>query len=197
MSYKCYNFFLSVVRAKVLSRPSPADMPNTVNNFPWKPYQVYKLRILDTFKGGEHVQKNKIPYSRSFSFVNLYTPSSGVSSRVHLDLNDEYLVFGKIMAGNLYTSLCDWRQKWLYATVEQRKGVELQYSKGCRCAIGLSFCFNKNCPKQLTGCDGFDQSFKCRAKYGWCEMNIGGQTCSWQAGRGFQQCKNIYQRFFP
>ncbi|KAL9973188.1 hypothetical protein ACROYT_G019606 [Oculina patagonica] len=185
-----------VIRAKVLSRPTAADMPNSVNNMPWKPYQVYKLRILATFKGREHVQKNLIP-SRSFYFVNLYTPSNGVSSRVPLVPGVEYLLSGKIVNGYLYTSFCNWRQKWADVTYEQSTGVQMQYSRGCRCSIGFSFCFTKDCPKLLTGCDGFDPSAECRAKYDRCAINIGGQNCGWQVNSRFEQCTKISKRFFP
>lgn len=161
---------------------------------PWKPYQVYKLRIVTVFKGREHVQKNLIP-SGSFYYVNLYTPNFGMSSRVLLDPRMEYLLSGRIMAGQLYASFCNWRQKWEDATDEQKEGVQLKYSKGCRCSIGFSFCFTKDCPKP--GCDGFDPSFNCRAKYDRCEINIGGQKCSWRGSRRFEQCTKISQRFFP
>ena len=193
MSYKCYNFFLSVVRAKILSsRPKAAYMPNSGNKLL---HQVYKLRILDTFKGLEHVQRNNLISSESLYFVNLFTPSFGMSPYVRLEPDDEYLLFGEIIEGHLYTSFCDWRQKWANVTLEQREGVQTQYSKGCPCKIG--FCFAQGCSKRLTGCDGFDRSFKCRAKYGRCEMKIGGQKCSWRASWRFKQCTKIYQRFFP
>ena len=163
-------------------------------------YHVYQLRILAIFKGRGHVLKNQIP-AESFYFVNLYTPLSHVSSAVRLVPKSEYLLSGKVEAGYLYTSFCNWRQNWAAVTSEQLEGVRTQYSKGCQCLIGLSLCFTKDCPRLLKGCDRFpDPNFDCRAKFDRCETNIGGHSCSWlsskRSGR-FQQCVKISQRFFP
>lgn len=175
-------------------------MPNSANNYGTNPtlkYQVYKLRILATYKGRQHVQKNLIP-AESFYYVNLYVPSPSNSGTVRLDPGSEYLLSGTIVAGHLFTSFCDWRQRWAAVTSEQFEGVRTRYSKGCQCLIGLSFCFTKDC---LRGCDGFpDPNYECRAKFDRCEINIGGNSCSWlsrrRSGR-FQQCVKISQRFFP
>lgn len=163
-------------------------------------YHVYQLRILEIFKGRDHVQKNLIP-AKGFNFVNLYTPSPGVSAAAGLVPNSEYLLSGRVEAGYLYTSFCNWRQRWAAVTSEQLEGVRTQYSKGCQCLIGFSFCFTKDCPRLLKGCDGFpDSNFDCRAKFDRCEINFGGNSCSWLSSkrRGrFQQCVKISQRFFP
>ena len=175
-------------------------MPNSGRKPPIK-YHVYQLRILAIFKGRDHVQKNLIPAKSFNGLVNLYTPSSRVSSAVRLAPKSEYLLSGKVEAGYLYTSFCDWRQRWTDVTSEQLEGVRTQYGKGCQCLIGFSFCFTKDCPRLLKGCDGFpDPNFDCRAKFDRCETNIGGSSCSWlsnkQSGR-FQQCVKISKRFFP
>jgi len=165
-------------------------------------YQVYQLRILEIFKGRNHVQKNLIP-AEGFNFVNLYTPSPLVSTAGDLDPNTEYLLFGRVEGGYLYTSVCQWRQSWTTVTSEQREGVRTQYSKGCQCLIGFSYCFHKNCPRLLKGCDGFEfpgPTYDCRAKFDRCEINFGGNSCSWLSSkrRGrFQQCVKLSQRFFP
>ena len=177
------------MRAEVLYGPVYDYMPNSGLK-PSSRYHVYQLRILETFIGRDHVQKNLIT-ARGLSFVNLYTPLPRVSSNMRLYRNTEYLLSGKVKAGYLYTIFCDWHQRWADATSEQREGVRTQYSKGCQCLIGLSFCFTKDCP--LKGCDGFpDPNFDCRKKYDRCEINVGGNSCSWLSSkrRGrFQQCK--------
>nr|XP_058962860.1 metalloproteinase inhibitor 3-like isoform X2 [Pocillopora verrucosa] len=124
------------------------------------------------------------------SLTKLYTPSRISSCRVQLQPYTEYLLFGKILDGNLYTSFCNFHQKWTEVTPEQRAGVEMQYSQGCKCKIG--FCF-ANCGGLLLGCDGFDPHWMCRAKYHRCysyrDQN-GVEKCGWR-GRGqrlFQQC---------
>lgn len=187
------------MRAEVLDGPESDDMPNSGRQ-PSMQYHVYQLRILETFKGRDHVQKNLITV-RGFSFVNLYTPLPRVSSSVHLNRNTEYLLSGKVKAGYLYTSFCDWHQRWAVATSEQQEGVRTNYSKGCQCLIGLSLCFTKDCPRLLKGCDGFpDPNFDCRAKFDRCEVNLGGNSCSWLSSKrrgGFQQCVKIPQSSFP
>ena len=166
-----------VLRAKVVGPSIRAAMPNRGGN-----YQVYWLRITSIFKGHANVQ-NK-------SLTKLYTPSRISSCRVQLQPYTEYLLFGKILDGNLYTSFCNFHQKWTEVTPEQRTGVEIQYSQGCKCKIG--FCF-ANCGGLLLGCDGFDPHWMCRAKYHRCysyrDQN-GVEKCAWR-GRGqglFQQC---------
>ena len=161
-------------------------------------YHVYRLKILEIFKGREHVQKNLIT-ARGFNFVYLYTPSFSMSGSVRLAPNSEYLLSGRLQAGYLFTSGCDWRQRWAALTSEQRQGVQIQYSKGCQCSIGLSFCFTKDC--LLKGCDGYPgPDFNCRVKYDRCEVNFGGNSCSWLSNKrrgSFQQCVKFSQRSFP
>lgn len=167
----------SVLRAKVVGPPIRAAMPNRGGN-----YQVYWLRITSIFKGHANVQ--------SKSLTKLYTPSQISSCRVRLQPSTEYLLFGKILGGNLYTSFCNFNQKWTAVTPEQRTGVEMQYSQGCKCKIG--FCF-ANCGGLLSGCDGYDPHWRCRAKYHRCDSyrdRNGVEKCGWR-GRGqglFQQC---------
>lgn len=166
-----------VLRAKVVGPPIRAAMPNRSGN-----YQVYWLRITSIFKGHANVQ--------SKSLTKLYTPSQISSCRVRLQPSTEYLLFGKILGGNLYTSFCNFHQKWTAVTPEQRTGVEMQYSQGCKCKIG--FCF-ANCGGLLSGCDGYDPHWRCRAKYHRCDSyrdRNGVEKCGWR-GRGqglFQQC---------
>jgi len=183
-------FHISVVRAKVLSGPKYGYMPNIRTPMT---YNVYQLRIVETFKGREHVQKNLLIPDESFDLANLYAPLSRMSSAVHLNKNSEYLLIGKVLEGNLYISFCDWRQKWANVTWVQLEGVRTQYSKGCQCSIGFSFCFTNNCPAR--GCDRFpDPDFDCRAKYDRCEINIDGKSCSWLSKRrsgNFQRCAVI------
>ena len=189
-------FHISVVHAKVLSGPKYGYMPNIRRSIT---YKVYRLRILETFKGRDHVQKNLLFPDERIHLVNLYAPSSHVSGAVHLKNNFEYLFIGKVLEGNLFISFCDWRQNWANVTWMQREGVRTQYRKGCQCSIGFSFCFTNNCPAR--GCDGFpDPNFDCRAKYDRCEINIDGKSCSWLSKRrsgNFQRCAMISQRFSP
>ena len=189
-------FHISVVHAKVLSGPKYGYMPNIRRSIT---YKVYRLRILETFKGRDHVQKNLLIPDERIHLVNLYAPLSHVSGAVHLKNNFEYLFIGKVLEGNLYISFCDWRQNWANVTWMQREGVRTQYRKGCQCSIGFSFCFTNNCPAR--GCDGPpDPNFDCRAKYDRCEINIDGKSCSWLSKRrsgNFQRCAMISQRFSP
>lgn len=165
-------------------------MPNNPYPMPWKE-QVYKLRIRETYTGHTAVKSQFF----GSSYVKLYTPSSVVSCRVTLQPGSYYVLFGKIVAGNLYTSHCDWREKWSRLTPEQREGMRTQYSRGCDCLIG--FCFSSKCRGLLTGCDGFDRNVnnECRAKYQRCEKQVGGRRCAWSNSKSYELCNQSV--FFP
>ena len=171
--------------------PIAAPMAKNGNN-----YQVYKLSIISTFRGRANVQRKLFRYGSAY-VANLYTPSRGLSCRVQLKPFTEYLLFGKIMGGNLYTSFCNWHQKWMEVTSEQRAGVERQYSPGCECRMG--FCFTPSCQDLLPGCSGYDKHFLCRAKYHRCEKyrddRDGAEKCRWQGSGLFQQCTSGFGRF--
>lgn len=70
-----------VVHAKVLSGPKYGYMPNIRRSITCN---VYQLRILETFKGRDHVQKNLLIPDERIHLVNLYAPLSHVSGAVHL-----------------------------------------------------------------------------------------------------------------
>lgn len=166
-------------------------MPNNPYTVPvqWRiPERVFTLRLLHIFKGHAAIKANLF---RSY-YVKLYTPPSGQTCRVHLELGVDYVLFGKIVGGNLYLSFCNWRKKWADVTPEQRVGMRTQYSRGCQCLIGV--CFRPECRQLLTGCDGYDRNVNhdCRAKYQRCEAHVsfrGERRCAWIGRESLGWCE--------
>ena len=157
-------------------------MPNNPYAMPkqWKE-QVYTVRIRGIFRGQEAVKKN---VNRSYH-AKLYTPNLSMSCKVSLTQGKYYALFGKIRGGNLYTSGCDWREKWSRLTSQQRLGLRTRYNQGCECSI--RFCFGPSCRSPFPGCSSeyHPDVNDCRAKYQRCEKQVGfrgNSKCEWVGG---------------
>ena len=159
----------------VLPHRTNEMMPN--NPYPGMIYDVYTLKVRETFKG-----PSKYESDRS-AVVNLFAPAtSNGACAVNLQ-KGYYILSGTFLGGNLYTSFCNLRKKWAYVTWNILKGMRGEYSKGCGCSMGL--CIYSKCRRLLPGCEGFHNNRKinneCREKYQQCLPK--GTTCSWVGRR--------------
>lgn len=163
-------------------------MPNNPYPMSWKE-QVYTVRIRGIFKGQKAVKET---FFGSFH-AKLYTPKAAMSCKVTLTQGTYYVLFGKISGGNLYTSACDWREKWSRLTSQQRLGLRTQYNQGCECPIKV--CFSPNCRRLFRGCSsGYDVNTNdCRAKYQRCEKQVGfrgNSKCAWVGSKSCDRIAN-------
>uniref|UniRef100_A0A8C4RAR2 NTR domain-containing protein n=1 Tax=Eptatretus burgeri TaxID=7764 RepID=A0A8C4RAR2_EPTBU len=84
-------------------------------------------------------------FARKMNLIKIYTPSSGAACGIHLTLNEEYVLGGRVNSeGKFMVRSCDLVLEWNRLTVSEKYHIEHLYKKGCGCKI--KGCLNHPCP---------------------------------------------------
>ena len=160
--------------------------------------RIYKLKILQTFKGAEDIKgsigtKLKGKENRGKRVVRAYTDLESAACGIQLRKTKIYLLLGYIRERKLSLGSCQWYQLWKDTTDPQQRGLKKLYRRNCACRIDR-YCLKsppETCDDMLGGCNVTDPDWRvteCKKQYSFCVKNPDGDECHWVEKKSFKKC---------
>ncbi|KAJ6652985.1 hypothetical protein lerEdw1_010254 [Lerista edwardsae] len=140
--------------------------------FPWKRFEIKTAKV---YKGSEALQELRFLYTSTVGHLCGYEkePRQG----------EDYVIAGKQYINRTIINLCSFIQPWAELSPEQRRGLSLDYSKGCSCTVSIKPCYSTPCSIKSDSLCLWDQNLNgIQAKTLACLPKSGiPHACSWQS----------------
>ncbi|XP_053145080.1 metalloproteinase inhibitor 1 isoform X2 [Hemicordylus capensis] len=88
----------------------------------------YEIKTTKVYKGSEQVQDVRFLHTPAMESICGYKHKGSFKG-------EEYVIAGMLEDESLYITACSFIQPWTELSPAQRRGLSLDYSKGCNCTI--------------------------------------------------------------
>ncbi|PSN36520.1 hypothetical protein C0J52_25428 [Blattella germanica] len=117
----------------------------------------------------------------------LLTSAQSSMCGINLNVEETYLITGRVYAGKARISLCGFHQPWNQLTIRQKKGFRLLYRQGCNCECPKESSPSDICAWETSSYSDSSSLHDCQQKHAVCMKTVSG-GCGWSVDKKYREC---------